>query len=115
MRHTLAVLLACSALAACATPDETPQATIAASQPSDAALTCDQITSQVDDMNARIKTASATAQASAKGTTDAVTNTSEVTPMDQIRLTHAKAEADQAKARADTLIALGKQKKCYKG
>jgi hypothetical protein len=34
--------------------------------------------------------------------------------MDQIRAARAKNEADQAKARADSLIALGKQKKCYK-
>lgn len=114
MRHAL---LACSALAACDTSGDTPQAatTIVASQPTDAALTCDQITSQVDAMNARIKTASATAQAASKGTADAVTGTSEVTPMDEVRQKRAKTEADQSKARADSLIALGKKKGCYKG
>ena len=122
MRHALPVLLACSVLVACEAPGEAPQATtqgasqaaVAANQPGDAALTCDQISAQVNDMNARIARASAAAQAAAKGTTDSITaNTSSVSPMDEIRQARAKTEADQAKARADSLVALGKQKRCY--
>ena len=119
----------CLLLGACATtPDAgtgaaaTPAATASPSgatatamaMPADAALSCDQITSQVAVQNAVVNSAGAAAAAAHKGTTTSQTaGVSQMSEMDTIRAAAADRKGEAATLRAKQLVAMGKQKHCY--
>ncbi len=89
-------------------------AAAAAASPADAALSCDQITSQVEAQNAIVNSAGATSAAAHKGTTTSQTaGVSEMSAIDTIRAAAADRKGEAATTRAKQLVAMGKQKHCY--
>ena len=128
------IVLACAAcmlLGACATTPEPGAGPVAAAAtpaaatgptepatgvlPADAALSCDQITTQVEAQNAIVNSAGATAAAAHKGTTTSQTaGVSEMSEMDAVRAAAADRKGTAATLRAKQLVAMGKQKHCYK-
>ncbi len=130
-RVSLAVAT-CLLLGACAaTPDATTGAaatpvvvtpgaaagaatTASTAMPADAALSCDQITSQVAAQNAIVTSAGAASAAAHKGTTMSQTSgTSEMSEMDAVRAGAADRKGQAATLRANQLVAMGKQKHCF--
>jgi hypothetical protein len=92
----------------------TTAATSAAAMPADAALSCDQITSQVATQNAIVNSAGAASAAAHKGTTMSQTSgTSEMSEMDTVRAGAADRKGQAATLRANQLVAMGKQKHCF--
>ncbi len=88
--------------------------TPAAAMPADAALSCDQITSQVATQNAIVTSAGAASAAAHKGTTMSQTSgTSEMSEMDTVRAGAADRKGQAATLRANQLVAMGKQKHCF--
>lgn len=86
----------------------------AAALPADAALSCDQITSQVEAQNAIVTSAGTTSAAAHKGTTTSQTaGVSEMSEMDAVRAAAADRKGEAATKRANQLVAMGKQKHCY--
>ncbi len=82
--------------------------------PADAALSCDQITSQVEAQNAIVNSAGAASAAAHKGTTTSQTaGVSAMSEMDTIRAAAADRRGEAATLRAKQLVAMGKQKNCY--
>ncbi len=122
---------ACLLLAACANApgDATPAAATAtppaasagAAAPAtlgvaDQAMSCDQITAEVDRQNAIGKAAGEASAAAQKGTTMSQTdNATQMTEMDKVRQAAADRRGNAATARGNALVALGKQKKCFAG
>ena len=89
-------------------------ATTAPALPSDAALSCDQITSQVDAQNAIVTSASTASAAAHKGTnTSQTAGVSEMSEMDAVRAAAADRRGEAAALRAKQLVAAGKQKHCF--
>ena len=83
--------------------------------PADAALSCDQITSQVETQNALVNSSGAASAAARKGTTTSQTaGVSAMSEMDTIRAAAADRKGEAATLRAKQLVAMGKQKNCYK-
>ena len=123
---TLAVAT-CLLLGACAaTPDAgtgaaaAPGATTAAAtpaataMPADAALSCDQITSEVASQNAIVNSSGAASAAAHKGTTTSQTaGVSAMSEMDAVRAAAADRKGLAATTRANQLVAMGKQKHCF--
>lgn len=104
-----------SATAAAVSPASASTSTASATaMPSDAALSCDQITSQVEAQNAIVTSAGAASAAAHKGTTMSQTSgTSEMSEMDTVRAGAADRKGEAATLRAKQLVAAGKQKNCY--
>ena len=130
IRVSLAVVT-CVLLGACAaTPDAgggsaataasspsggaTAAATPATALPADGALSCDQITSQVETQNGIVNSAGAASAAAHKGTTTSQTaGVAEMSEMDAVRAAAADRRGEAATLRAKQLVAMGKQKHCY--
>lgn len=105
---------------AAATPAAAPGAATAAAtpaataMPADAALSCDQITSQVASQNAIVNSAGAASAAAHKGTTTSQTaGVSAMSEMDAVRAAAADRKGLAATTRANQLVAMGKQKHCF--
>ncbi len=129
MNRIVLATAACLLLGACATTPEpvagagaapppgsgsSPTGAATAALPADAALSCDQITSQVEAQNAIVTSAGATATAAHKGTTTSQTaGVSEMSEMDAVRAAAADRKGEAATKRANQLVAMGKQKHCY--
>lgn len=106
---------------AAATPAAAPGAATAATaapaataMPADAALSCDQITSQVASQNALVNSAGAASAAAHKGSSTSQTaGVSEMSEMDAVRAAAADKRGLAATTRANQLVAMGKQKHCF--
>lgn len=85
-----------------------------ASQPGDAAMTCDQISNAVAQQNAIVTAQTGTIEKANVGSATSPEGTSAVTEMDTARAAIAQRKSDKATARGKTLVALGKTKKCFK-
>ncbi len=130
MNRIVLATAACLLLGACAaTPDpgagkgatapaagaaSGPAGGATAALPADAALSCDQISTQVEAQNAIVTSAGATSAAAHKGTTTSQTaGVSEMSEMDAVRAAAADRKGEAATKRANQLVAAGKQKHCY--
>lgn len=105
---------------AAATPAAAPGAATAAAtpaataMPADAALSCDQITSEVASQNAIVNSAGAASAAAHKGSSTSQTaGVSEMSEMDAVRAAAADKRGLAATTRANQLVAMGKQKHCF--
>ncbi len=128
MNRIVLATAACLLLGACAaTPDpgagkgataagaaSGPAGGATATLPADAALSCDQITAQVEAQNAIVTSAGTASAAAHKGTTTSQTaGVSAMSEMDAVRAAAADRKGEAATKRANQLVAAGKQKHCY--